>query len=87
MVKGKQKQIEVWADWVGMKQPIRIGTLYASPGRGHEIFSFEYEAAWLRSPPWPKEARALKLSKDEQDRIASAFRVADGARADFTGAA
>ena len=36
---------------------------------------------------WPKEARALKLSKDEQDRIASAFRVADGARADFTGAA
>lgn len=50
MVKGKQKQIEVWADWVGMKQPIRIGTLYASPGRGHEIFSFEYETSWLRSP-------------------------------------
>jgi serine/threonine-protein kinase HipA len=27
---------------------------------------------------WPKEAKALKLSKGEQDRIAPAFRVADG---------
>jgi serine/threonine-protein kinase HipA len=28
---------------------------------------------------WPKEVKALKLSKGEQDRVASAFRVADGA--------
>jgi serine/threonine-protein kinase HipA len=28
---------------------------------------------------WQKEAKALKLSKGEQDRIAPAFRVADGA--------
>ena len=28
---------------------------------------------------WPKEVKALKLRKDEQDRIASAFRVDDGA--------
>lgn len=50
MVKGKQKHIEVWADWMGMRQPLRIGTLYAAPGRGQEMFFFEYEAAWLRSP-------------------------------------
>jgi serine/threonine-protein kinase HipA len=28
---------------------------------------------------WSKEAKALKLSKSEQDRIAPAFGVADGA--------
>lgn len=50
MGKGERRYIEVWADWVGMRNPQRLGILYVSPGRGHEIFSFEYDTQWLRSP-------------------------------------
>ena len=48
--------IEVWADWVGLTEsPQRVGTLQALPGRGKEIFAFEYAAAWLPQP----DARTL----------------------------
>jgi serine/threonine-protein kinase HipA len=33
-----------------MAEPVPMGTLYAAPSRGKEIFSFEYDAAWLKSP-------------------------------------
>lgn len=33
----------------GLAHPTRMGTLFAAPARGKEIFSFEYDLAWLKS--------------------------------------
>jgi serine/threonine-protein kinase HipA len=41
--------IDVVADWVGLGGPVRMGRLHATPSRGNEIFSFEYDRAWLGS--------------------------------------
>lgn len=41
------KKIEVWADFYFLKKPQKVGTLAATPSRGKEIFSFEYEKTWL----------------------------------------
>lgn len=48
-MKPVQCTIEVWADWVELGNPNQIGTLYAAPARGKEIFSFEYALDWLKS--------------------------------------
>lgn len=45
---GREKAIEVYADWVGLDNTSRVGTLFAQSVRGKEIFSFEYDDAWLR---------------------------------------
>lgn len=44
-----RKSIQVCAHWQGLENPILMGTLYATPSRGKEIFSFEYDPAWLKS--------------------------------------
>ena len=44
-----QKSIQVFAHWQGMDEPVEMGMLYAAPSRGKEIFSFEYNKAWLKS--------------------------------------
>lgn len=41
------RTIEVWADWIGLGGPTRLGTLQAIASRGKETFSFEYAATWL----------------------------------------
>ncbi len=51
----KRRAIEVVADWVGLADPTPMGTLHATPSRGREVFSFEYDPRWLASP----SARAL----------------------------
>ncbi|MGB8352691.1 MAG: HipA domain-containing protein [Chthoniobacteraceae bacterium] len=48
--KQTQKAIQVCAHWQGLAEPVFMGTLYAAPSRGKEIFSFEYDPAWLKSP-------------------------------------
>ena len=48
--KQTQKAIQVCADWQGMRDPILMGTLFATPSRGKEVFSFEYAPSWLKSP-------------------------------------
>ena len=48
--KQTQKTIEVYAHWRALDAPIFMGMLFAAPSRGKEIFSFEYDAAWLQSP-------------------------------------
>lgn len=48
-VKNKQKTIQVCAHWQGLPDPVIMGTLSALPGRGKEIFSFDYDPAWLES--------------------------------------
>ncbi len=49
MNKIQQRRIEVYADWVGLSHPTLIGILHATPARGKEIFSFEYDQNWLRN--------------------------------------
>lgn len=44
-----RKEILVYAHWEGIASPLLMGTLYASPTRGKEIFSFHYHKDWLRS--------------------------------------
>lgn len=43
------KAIYVHADWTELGEPQWMGTLHASVVRGKEVFSFEYEKAWLSS--------------------------------------
>ncbi len=45
-----RKAIQVCAHWQGMDEPVLMGTLFATPSRGKEVFSFEYDQAWLKSP-------------------------------------
>lgn len=47
MSRNVQRSIEVWADWTELDEPAFMGTLYATPARGKEIFSFEYDDNWL----------------------------------------
>lgn len=58
MNKIPQRRIEVYAHWEELSQPIPVGTLNATPVRGKEIFSFEYNDDWLKS----KRAHALDPS-------------------------
>ena len=46
----KSKQIEVWANWHTITEPVLVGVLNVHLSRGKEIFSFEYEPTWLKSP-------------------------------------
>ena len=43
------KDILVYADWIGLDGPRSLGRLTAQRLRGKEIFSFEYDAEWLKS--------------------------------------
>lgn len=48
MNQNKEKTIEVWCEWLNLQKPELIGYLFATPGRGKEIFSFEYDDNWLK---------------------------------------
>jgi serine/threonine-protein kinase HipA len=43
-----EKNIFVFADWIGLDGPLRVGTARASVIRGKEILSFEYDEQWLK---------------------------------------
>lgn len=58
MQKTKQRHIDVYAHWLGLSQPTRVGVLQAAPSRGKEIFSFNYYDDWLRD----RQAHALDPS-------------------------
>ncbi len=45
-----RKTVFVYAHWLGLDTPQLMGTLHAENLRGKQIFSFEYDAAWLRTP-------------------------------------
>lgn len=44
-----RKDIQVYAHWLGFKEPVLMGILAAVTGRGKESFSFEYNVEWLKS--------------------------------------
>ncbi|MFC1610658.1 type II toxin-antitoxin system HipA family toxin [Myxococcota bacterium] len=53
MTRDYRRVIEVWADWSTLdtlEGPKLMGTLFAMPSRGQEIFSFDYDPAWLAGP-------------------------------------
>lgn len=50
MSRHSQKNIEVWANWDPMNRPVHMGNLFSTVTRGSEIFSFEYNRHWLKSP-------------------------------------
>lgn len=56
-----KKNITVYADWVGLSEPTLIGTLHVMPSRGKEIFSFEYDIAWLNNHAMHTIDPALQL--------------------------
>lgn len=41
--------IYVYADWIGMEEPKLIGVLSAQQAKGKKVFSFEYDALWLKT--------------------------------------
>ena len=51
----ERREILVYAHWVGFNEPTLMGILYASLNKGKELFSFEYNAEWLKL----KEATAI----------------------------
>lgn len=51
----ERREILVYAHWIGFNEPILMGILYASLNKGKELFSFEYNAEWLKL----KEATAI----------------------------
>ncbi|MGH8222040.1 MAG: type II toxin-antitoxin system HipA family toxin, partial [Woeseiaceae bacterium] len=49
VAKSEERRILVYADWAWLKErPALMGSLYASSVRGSEVFSFEYDRAWLK---------------------------------------
>ncbi len=47
--KNIKREVYVYADWHELNGPVFMGVLHAELLRGKEIFSFEYEKAWLQS--------------------------------------
>lgn len=43
-----KRMIHVYADWVGLGGTVKFGIVYSERLRGKEIFSFEYDEAWLK---------------------------------------
>jgi serine/threonine-protein kinase HipA len=50
MAERDDTRIEVWADWLPLTEPLRVGVLFARPLRGREVYSFEYDREWLEHP-------------------------------------
>lgn len=46
---GGKFDIYVFADWLGLEEPICIGVLSAHFAKGKKAFSFEYDKDWLKS--------------------------------------
>jgi len=47
--KSAHETIYVYADWIGLEQPVLMGLLHSTLRRKKEIFSFKYDEAWLKS--------------------------------------
>ena len=54
-MKTERRTLFVYAHWAGFDKPTLMGMLYSSLSKGKELFSFEYDTAWLKLP----ESRAI----------------------------
>jgi serine/threonine-protein kinase HipA len=43
------KEINVFANWIGLPDSKKMGILRSEIVKGHEVFSFDYDSAWLKS--------------------------------------
>lgn len=68
----ERRAVEVWADWAGLPSAWRVGLLYATPSRGKEVFSFEYDAQWLEAGHPLSLDPSLQLVRGPQYAPASA---------------
>src|SRR5439155_2130393 len=68
-----RRAIEVHASWVGFPRPVRMGTLYATPARRMEEFSFEYDRDWLASGFAQTLDPRLQLFRGEQHAAGKQF--------------
>jgi serine/threonine-protein kinase HipA len=57
----ERREIEVVADWRDLEGPCRMGVLTATPARGREVFSFEYDDGWLASGQHQRLDPSLQL--------------------------
>jgi serine/threonine-protein kinase HipA len=48
-MKNNKRKINIYVHWIGMDMPIQMGTLHSDRVKGKELFSFEYESAWIKS--------------------------------------
>lgn len=62
----ERRSVEVWADWLGLPAAARMGVLHATLTRGRQIFSFEYDRAWLESGHAQVLDPALRLHRGVQ---------------------
>ncbi len=62
----ERRIVEVWADWSGLPEAFRIGAMHATPGRGKEVFSFEYDQGWLDSGHAQQLDPSLQLVRGPQ---------------------
>lgn len=76
-MKNEPRNIEVWGDWLELKGLTRLGSLHVLPGRGKEIFAFEYDATWVRHPQRANLDPQLTLHQGRQygPEDAASFRV------------
>ena len=42
--------VAVYADWIGLGEPLRLGWLHARRGTGREVFEFEFDAVAFAHP-------------------------------------
>ncbi len=54
-----RQTVEVWADWIGLAAAARVGLVHATPSRGKQVVTFEYDADWLAAKPNPHLDPAL----------------------------
>jgi serine/threonine-protein kinase HipA len=45
----ERKEIIVYAHWLGMTSPAKMGKMVVTEGKGKEVFSFEYDNGWIKS--------------------------------------
>ena len=62
----ERQAVDVWADWSELRGAVRIGVLHATPSRGKQIFSFEYDQGWLDSGHAQSLDPALQLVRGPQ---------------------
>jgi serine/threonine-protein kinase HipA len=62
----ERRTVDVWADWRGLPHASRVGVLHATPSRGKEIFSFEYDRGWLGAEHAQRLDPALRLVRGPQ---------------------
>jgi serine/threonine-protein kinase HipA len=62
----ERRSVEVYADWSSLNGEARMGVLHATPVRAKEVFSFEYDRAWLDAGQKHALDPALRLGPGPQ---------------------